>query len=79
MGKLNGGALTSSGCVQKVAARTYLRLRFLDAKRVACKFSGVLSEQEMRGLLHRRNEVLTYLDNLVDANGYDQTVFDHES
>jgi hypothetical protein len=64
---------------QKVAARTYLTLRFLDAKRIACKFSGVLSEQEMRGLLHRRNEVLSYLDDLVDNNGYEATVFDHGS
>jgi hypothetical protein len=61
---------------QTVAGRTYLRLRFLDAKRIACKFSGVLSEQEMRGLLHRRNEVLSYLDDLVDANGYLTTVCD---
>ena len=59
-----------------MAGRTYLRLRFLDAKRIACKFSGVLSEQEMRGLLHRRNEVLSYLDDLVDANGYSTTVCD---
>ena len=44
-----------TGPVRSVAARTYLRLRFLDAAAIANKFSGVLTEREMRALLARRN------------------------
>ena len=39
-----------------IAARTYLRLRFLDAAAIANKFAGVLSEREMRSMLLRRNK-----------------------
>jgi len=63
-----------TGPVMSVPARTFLRLRFLDAKRIAQKFGGVLTEQEMRGVLHRRNVILDYLDNLVEKHGYNQAV-----
>ncbi len=38
------------------------------------QFSDVLSEREMRELLHRRNYVLRYLDHLVEEQGYAATV-----
>ena len=38
------------------------------------QFAGVLSEQEMRELLQRRNYVLRYLDGLVEEQGYAATV-----
>ena len=40
----------------------------------AMQFSEVLSEREMRELLHRRNYVLRYLDRLVEEQGYAATV-----
>ncbi len=42
------------------------RLRFLDASAITARFSDFLSEREMRDLLHRRNNVLVYLDRLVE-------------
>jgi hypothetical protein len=38
------------------------------------QFAEVLSEREMRDLLHRRNYVLRYLDRLVEDQGYAATV-----
>mmetsp|Transcript_5867 Transcript_5867/g.16447 ORF Transcript_5867/g.16447 Transcript_5867/m.16447 type:complete len:329 (+) Transcript_5867:106-1092(+) len=63
-----------TGAVLRISARTYLRLRFLDAATIACNFSRYLSEREMRELLMRRNAVLRYFDQLVEKNGYDNTV-----
>ncbi|GAB4823126.1 hypothetical protein N2152v2_010172 [Parachlorella kessleri] len=63
-----------TGPVRCVSAKTYLRLRFLDAATISQKFSDVLSEREMRELLHRRNYVLRYLDHLVEEQGYAATV-----
>lgn len=42
------------------------RLRFLDASAITARFSDFLTEREMRDLLHRRNNVLLYLDRLVE-------------
>lgn len=63
-----------TGPVMMVPARTYLRLRFLNAKQVVETFQGVLSESEMRGLLSRRNYILNYIDSLVEQQGYENTV-----
>jgi hypothetical protein len=63
-----------TGPVRCVSARTYLRLRFLDARAIAARFSGVLSAGEMRALLLRRNAVLEYLDRLVEAVGFASVV-----
>lgn len=43
------------------------RLRFLDASAITARFSDFLTEREMRDLLHRRNNVLLYLDRLVES------------
>jgi hypothetical protein len=63
-----------TGPTRVVSARTYLRLRFLDARAIAARFAGTLSTGEMRALLTRRNAVLEQLDSLVEAFGYDSTV-----
>lgn len=65
-----------TGPVRAVSARTYLKLRFLDARAIAAAFSGVLSPGEMRQLLQRRNSVLEYLDRLVATEGYGRVVLD---
>eukprot|EP01025_Chloroclados_australasicus_P058472 TRINITY_DN7346_c0_g1_i1.p1 TRINITY_DN7346_c0_g1~~TRINITY_DN7346_c0_g1_i1.p1 ORF type:complete len:562 (-),score=56.32 TRINITY_DN7346_c0_g1_i1:2475-4160(-) len=65
-----------TGAVRTVSARTYLRLRFMDAASIASKFSEFLTEREMREMLHRRNYILKYLDSLVAENGYSATVFE---
>lgn len=62
------GPTTCVGC------KTYLRLRFLDAKAIKDEFGEFLSTSEQRALLERRNNILAYLDRLVDAQGYDKTV-----
>lgn len=56
-----------TGAVRRVSASTYLRLRFLDASAITARFSDFLTEREMRDLLHRRNNVLLYLDRLVES------------
>ena len=63
-----------TGPVTTVSARTYLRLRFLDARAIAAKFSRALSPEEMRALLQRRNAILDYLDKLVEDGGYTAVV-----
>lgn len=63
-----------TGAVRCVSASTYLRLRFLDASAITAAFSGHLTEREMRGMLHRRNHILRYLDRLVEVQGYAATV-----
>ena len=60
-----------------VGTKTYLRLRFLDAKAIKDEFGAFLSTSEQAELLERRNNILAYLDHLVDTQGYDQTVIDH--
>ncbi len=66
-----------TGPVRCVSARTYLRLRFLDARAIAARFAGTLSTGEMRALLTRRNAVLERLDALVEIQGFGSTV--HET
>ena len=65
-----------TGAVRCVSSRTYLRLRFLDARAIAARFAGTLSTGEMRALLTRRNGVLERLDALVDSQGYENTVIE---
>lgn len=65
-----------TGSVRVVSAKTYLRLRFLDASSIANSFSHFLSEREMREMLIRRNQILRYLDGLVETQGYSNTVIE---
>jgi hypothetical protein len=62
--------------VRSVSSRTYLRLRFLDARAIAARFAGTLSTGEMRALLTRRNAILERLDALVECQGYESTVME---
>ncbi|KAK3242913.1 hypothetical protein CYMTET_47413 [Cymbomonas tetramitiformis] len=66
-----------TGPVKRISARTYLKLRFLDVKGIAQHFRGVLTEKEMVELLGRRNQVLAYLDDLVETQGYSATVAEY--
>jgi hypothetical protein len=65
-----------TGPVRSVSSRTYLRLRFLDARAIAARFAGTLSTGEMRALLTRRNAILERLDALVECQGYESTVME---
>ena len=65
-----------TGPVRCVSSRTYLRLRFLDARAIAARFAGTLSTGEMRALLTRRNAVLERLDALVEVQGFAATVIE---
>ncbi|KAL4858171.1 hypothetical protein ACK3TF_001664 [Chlorella vulgaris] len=63
-----------SGPVRCVSASTYLRLRFLDSHTVSQELGQHLSRAEQRALLHRRDYVLRYFDELVAQQGYAATV-----
>lgn len=62
------------GAVRCVSANTYLRLRFLDSHTVSEELGHHLSRAEQRQLLHRRDYVLHYFDELVASQGYAATV-----
>jgi hypothetical protein len=64
----------STGPVRCVSASTYLRLRFLDAHTVSEELGQHLSRAEQRQLLHRRDYILHYFDDLVATQGYSATV-----
>jgi hypothetical protein len=57
-----------------VSAKTYFRLRLLDARAIAKEFDGILTTSECRRLLSRRNDLLRYLDNLVAEKGYENVI-----
>ena len=59
-----------TGHVRCVAAATYLRLRFLDYSVLAGEFRGVLTEEELRSMVRRRDSILRYLDGLVAEQTY---------
>jgi hypothetical protein len=65
-----------TGPVRCVSANTYLRLRFLDYSALAGEFRGVLTEEELRFMVRRRDSILRYLDALVAEQGYAATVID---
>ena len=63
-----------SGPTMCVSAKTYFRLRLLDARAIAKEFDGILTTSECRRLLSRRNDLLRYLDNLVAEKGYENVI-----
>jgi hypothetical protein len=63
-----------TGPTKCVDSKTYLRLRFLDAKAIADELGFVLDAGEQAQLLERRDTILAYLDELVQKNGFDATV-----
>jgi len=65
-----------TGPVRCVAAGTYLRLRFLDSSALAGEFRGVLTEEELRYMVRRRDCILKYLDGVVAEQGYAATVIE---
>ena len=65
-----------TGPVRCVASGPYLRLRFLDYAALAAEFRGMLTEEELRGMVKRRDAVLRYLDGLVVEQGYGATVIE---
>ena len=46
-----------TGAVRCVSAHTYCRLRFLDRAMLEGKFKGFLSDEEISGMMRRRDEV----------------------
>lgn len=65
-----------TGKLKSISAGTYMRLRFLDKKLIRDKFSGVLTLEEIDGLMTRKNEILSYFDSLVSESGYSETVME---
>lgn len=65
-----------TGPVRTVSAKTYLRLRFFDARAIAARFAPVLTAGELRELLQRRNAILEYLDHLVQTVGHSKVVIE---
>uniref|UniRef100_A0A7R9TK00 Uncharacterized protein n=1 Tax=Micromonas pusilla TaxID=38833 RepID=A0A7R9TK00_MICPS len=63
-----------TGPTRCVDSKTYLRLRFLDAKAIADELGFVLDAGEQAQLLERRDTILAYLDVLVQKNGFEATV-----
>ncbi len=65
-----------TGPTRVISARTYLRLRFLDAPSLRAALRGIVTEEEIAGLLARRDSVLAFFDQLVAERGYDKVVLD---
>jgi hypothetical protein len=57
-----------------VRASTYLRLKLLSPDAIAAAVKPHLTNEELLGLLHRREGVLAYLDGLVEKQGVEATV-----
>ncbi|KXZ54005.1 hypothetical protein GPECTOR_5g116 [Gonium pectorale] len=65
-----------TGPTRVISARTYLRLRFLDAPSLRSVMGGAISEEEIGALLARRDAILEFFDRLVVEKGYDKVVLD---
>jgi len=65
-----------TGELTSISASTYMRLRFLDKKLIRDKFTGVLTLEEIDGLMTRKHEILSYFDSLVAESGYSKTVME---
>ncbi|KAG2482261.1 hypothetical protein HYH03_018804 [Edaphochlamys debaryana] len=65
-----------TGPTHRISARTYLRLRFLDAPSLRACMRGILSDEEVAALLARRDAVLAFFDSLVAEKGYDKVVLE---
>jgi hypothetical protein len=82
--------LTSSSCVptsmvsaaqgptRRISAKTYLRLRFLDPATLTASLKDYLSEEEIGSLLTRRDAILRFFDNMVNAEGFGKVVIENE-
>lgn len=46
-----------TGSVRCVSAKTYLRLRFLEKSQIVGKFSEILADKEIDGLIERKDMV----------------------
>ncbi|KAG2454586.1 hypothetical protein HYH02_000427 [Chlamydomonas schloesseri] len=65
-----------TGPTRHISARTYLRLRFLDAPTLQAAMGGILMPEEVAALLSRRDSVLAFFDSLVAEKGYGSVVLE---
>lgn len=63
-----------TGPVKCVSAKTYLNLRLLDYATLAHEFGAVLTDEQLRAMVKRRDKMLRYLDGLVADQGFASTV-----
>ncbi len=68
--------LRVAGPTRHISARTYLRLRFLDAPTLQAAMGGILMPEEVAALLSRRDCVLAFFDSLVAEKGYGSVVLE---
>ncbi|PNH08746.1 hypothetical protein TSOC_004669, partial [Tetrabaena socialis] len=60
---------TFPGPTRRISARTYLRLRFLDAPSLRAALHDSVTEEEVAALLQRRDAILAFFDGLVAEKG----------
>ncbi|GLC39016.1 hypothetical protein PLESTB_001771000 [Pleodorina starrii] len=65
-----------TGPTRRISARTYLRLRFLDAPTLRAALHGIVTDEEIAALLSRRDAVLSFFDSLVTEQGYNNVVLE---
>ncbi|GLI63649.1 hypothetical protein VaNZ11_006647 [Volvox africanus] len=65
-----------TGPTRRISARTYLRLRFLDAPSLRTALHGIITDEEIAALLSRRDAVLSFFDDLVAEQGYENVVLE---
>ncbi|GFR51218.1 hypothetical protein Agub_g13592 [Astrephomene gubernaculifera] len=65
-----------TGPTRQISARTYLRLRFLDAPSLRAALGDTVSEEEVGALLARRDAILAFFDGLVAEKGYENVVLE---
>lgn len=65
-----------TGPTARVSSKTYLRLRFLDQKSLTQAVGDYLTPLEIQDILHRRDSIIAYFDNLVNHQGYDAVVME---
>lgn len=69
-------SVPSTGPTRHISARTYLRLRFLDAPTLQSAMGGILTPEEVAALLSRRDSMLAFFDGLVADKGYGSIVLE---
>ncbi|GIL87827.1 hypothetical protein Vretimale_13138 [Volvox reticuliferus] len=65
-----------TGPTRRISARTYLRLRFLDAPSLRSALHGIVTDEEIAALLSRRDAMLSFFDGLVAEQGYENVVLE---
>ena len=68
-----------TGPCRKIGAKTYMRLRFLDAAAVNEAVGHLITREEIAQLIERKEKILQFFDHLVEKNGYKEVVIEEGS